>query len=76
MADQAATLDQKVLFLYENYGDNEYVATALRDVEASRNNAYNLGIITSVAAFGLNEVARLTLRSRKFPLTQVSANVL
>jgi len=52
--------------LYEKYGDNEYVATAVKDIEASRNTAYNLGVITSVAAFGLNEVARLTLRSRKF----------
>ena len=42
------------------------MATSLRDIEALRNNATNLGIMTSIAAFGLNEVARLTLRSRKY----------
>ena len=51
--------------LWQLYADNQQVATSLRDVESMRNNAANLGIAASVAAFGLNEVARLTLRSRK-----------
>ena len=41
------------------------VATSLRDVEGLRTSSQNLGLAVSVAAFGLNEVARLTLRSRK-----------
>ena len=61
----AASIDDKLLVLNQKYGDNEYVATAMRDVEALRNSAANYGIFASIAAFGLNEVARLTLRTRK-----------
>ena len=31
-----------------------------------RSYAFNTGVMASIAAFGLNEVARLTLRSRKY----------
>jgi len=65
---QDSTIDQKVLTLWELYSDNYQVSTSLRDVESMRTSAQNLGIMTSIAAFGLNEVARLTLRSRKFAL--------
>ena len=58
-------VDQKTLLLDQKYGDNVYVSTTMREVEQIRNQATNLGIVTSLAAFGLNEVARLTLRSRK-----------
>ena len=51
--------------MWELYADNHQVSTSLRDVEAMRARSFNLGILASVAAFGLNEVARLTLRSRK-----------
>lgn len=51
--------------LWQLYADNQQVATSLRDVEELRNTATNRAIIASIAAFGLNEVARLTLRSRK-----------
>lgn len=60
-----ATLDQKVMTLWENYSDNHEVSTSLRDVESMRNSAANIGLVASIAAFGLNEVARLALRSRK-----------
>jgi len=60
-----ASLDQKVLTLWNLYGDNHQVSTTLRDVETLRSNAQNLGLFVTVAVFGLNEVARLTLRSRK-----------
>jgi hypothetical protein len=55
-----------VLTLWKLYADNHLVATSLKEVEAMRNSATNLGIVTTIAAFGLNEVARLTLRSRKY----------
>ena len=51
--------------LWQLYADNYEVATSLKDVEAMRNSATNLGILTSVAAFGMNEVVRLGMRSRK-----------
>ena len=64
-SEQANTLDSKVMTLHQLYADNQDVSTSLRDVEGMRSSSVNLGIMASVAAFGLNEVARLTLRSRK-----------
>jgi len=65
LASQDSSIDSKIMQLWELYSDNQQVATSLRDVETMRNNATNLGVAVSIAAFGLNEVARLTLRSRK-----------
>ena len=62
---QDATVDQKAHILFEKYADQKYVANAMKDVEATRTAAENYGIAASVAIFGLNEVARLALRSRK-----------
>ena len=53
--------------MWELYADNHQVATTLRDVEQMRNQALNLGLMASAAAFASNEVARLLLRSRKSP---------
>lgn len=53
--------------MWELYADNHQVATTLRDVEQMRNQALNLGLMVSAAAFASNEVARLLLRSRKSP---------
>lgn len=63
-----SSLDQKVMTLWELYSDNYQVSTSLRDVEAMRSKATNVGLMTTAAAFGLNEVARLLMRSRKFAL--------
>ena len=63
---QNAVVDQKVQQLYERYRDQEHVATSQRDIEDIRNKASTMGLMTSIALFGLNEVARLTMRSRKF----------
>jgi len=65
-ASQDQSIDQKLMTLWSNYADNNQVATSLRDVESMRQSSQNLGIMVSIAAFGLNEVARLTLRSRKY----------
>ena len=65
MLEDQSALDQKVLTLWRLYADNHEVSTSLRDVESMRANATNIGIVATVAAFGLNEVARLILRSRK-----------
>ena len=63
---QNAVVDQKVQQLYQRYRDQEHVATSQRDIEDIRNKASTMGLMTSIALFGLNEVARLTMRSRKF----------
>ena len=33
----AEGVDQKAMLLYEKYGDNEYVATTVRELEEMRN---------------------------------------
>lgn len=65
---EVTSLDQKAMLLYEQYGDNEYVALTMKDLETSRNRALNLGIFSTVALFAGNEFARLTLRSPLFKL--------
>lgn len=67
-----ASIDKKCAELIQLYGDNTHVSTSLKDIEQMRSSAQNLGIAVSVAAFGLNEVARLTLRSRKSPSSERS----
>ena len=62
---QNAVVDKKAQLLFSKYWDEEFVANSQRDIEQIRNKASTLGLFTSIAAFGLNEVARLTMRSRK-----------
>ncbi len=64
-ASEDSSIDNKLMTLWQNYADNNQVATSLRDVETMRTSAQNLGLMVTIATFGLNEVARLTLRSRK-----------
>ena len=63
-----ATLDSKLDTIYANYYDNEHCANAASDVEHLRKRAERLGLVVSLSAFALNEVARLTLRSPMFKL--------
>ena len=70
-----ASIDSKCMTLCDLYSDNHHVVTSLKDIESLRASAVNTGIMVSIAAFGLNEVARLTLRSRKYdfqPLAPIS----
>mmetsp|Transcript_24381 Transcript_24381/g.30268 ORF Transcript_24381/g.30268 Transcript_24381/m.30268 type:complete len:129 (+) Transcript_24381:13-399(+) len=62
------SIDSKLMTLWKLYADNQQVATTLRDVEGLRASSQNIGLAVSIAAFGLNEVARLTLRSPMFKL--------
>ena len=63
---QNSVVDRKAQLLFEKYHDSEFVCSTQREIEEIRNRASTIGIFTSIAAFGLNEVARLTMRSRKF----------
>lgn len=60
------TAEQKSNVLYEKYGDNLSVANSVKDVLAMRNRADQIGLFITIAAFGMNEVCRITLRTRKF----------
>jgi hypothetical protein len=62
---QSQLVDSKLSTLFQNYGDQDFVKSASKEVEEIRRSADNLGLIVTLGAFGLNEVARLTLRSRK-----------
>ena len=63
---QSQLVDSKLATLFERYGDQEFVANAQKGVEDIRRSADRRGLIVTLAAFGLNEVTRLTLRTRKY----------
>ena len=73
---QDPLVDKKIQVLYDNYSDNLYAKNAQQEVEALRRKATYTGAGITAAAFIGNEVARLTLRSRKYThIHTVAANV-
>lgn len=58
-------MDKKIQVLYDNYRDNLYAKNAQQEVEAIRRKASYAGAGITVSAFVGNELARLSLRSRK-----------
>ena len=62
------TAEQKSNVLYEKYGDNLSVANSVKDVLVMRNRADQIGLFITIGAFGMNEVCRITLRTRMFTL--------
>lgn len=62
---QSNLQDSKLQILYNNYRDKNNVKQATKEVEGIRKNAIQKGVLTSAAVFGLNEVIRVTNRSRK-----------
>ena len=63
---QAHLTDRKLSTLFEKYRDADFAANAGKEVEEIRNKALKKGAIATGAVFVLNEVARLSARSRKF----------
>jgi hypothetical protein len=55
--------------LFDKYQDQEFVANAQKEVEQIRQKASYLGGAVTAAAFTLNEVSRMTLRTRKQTLS-------
>jgi len=62
---QTQLVDKKLSVIFDKYRDRDYAANAQKEVEAIRHRALTVGATTTGAAFVLNEVARLSLRSRK-----------
>lgn len=62
---QSTLIDRKLSILYDKYKDRSTVVTAQKDVEDLRRKAYYVGAATSGAVFFVNEIVRLTQRSRK-----------
>ena len=61
-----AVQDKKIAIIYDNYKDNLYAKNAQQEVVAIRTRATYMGAGISTAAFVANEVARLSMRSRKY----------
>jgi hypothetical protein len=65
-----SSIDKKLSLLFDKYRDRDFVANAQKEVEDIRRKALNVGAGSTAAIFIVNELARLSLRSRKFPLSQ------
>ena len=63
---QNEVVDKKIQVIFDNYKDNFYAKNAQQEVEDLRRKAVKLGAGISTAAFVGNEMARLTMRSRKY----------
>lgn len=65
MLSSQSSIDKKLSILFEKYRDRDFAANAQKEVEDIRRKALNVGAGTTAAAFVLNEIARLSMRSRK-----------
>ena len=63
---QNEIVDKKIQVIFDNYKDSLYAKNAQEEVEQLRRKAIKLGAGISTVAFVGNEMARLTMRSRKF----------
>ena len=66
MLSSQSSIDKKLSILFDKYRDRDFAANAQKEVEEIRRKALNLGAGTTAAIFVLNELARLSMRSRKF----------
>ena len=65
LTSSQSAIDKKLAILYEKYRDRDFANNAQKEVEDIRKRALNVGAITTFGAFVLNEVSRLSMRSRK-----------
>ena len=65
---QAHLTDKKLSILFDKYRDADFASNAQKEVEDIRRRALTVGGVTTGAAFVINEVSRLTMRSRKYRL--------
>ena len=61
----AAVQNKKIQIVYDNYRDNLYAKNAQQEVEAMRTKASKVGAGITTAGFVANEIARVSMRSRK-----------
>jgi hypothetical protein len=62
---QASLIDKKLSVIFDRYKDADFAANAQKEVEDIRRTALQVGAATTTGAFVINELARLTMRSRK-----------
>ena len=58
-------VDVKAHTLGKLYSDQDFAQSTMKEVEDIRKEANNMSIAATIAIFSINEMARLTLRSRK-----------
>ncbi len=67
LSSHSSSIDKKLSVLFDKYRDRDFAANAQKEVEEIRRRALNLGAGSTAAIFFLNELARLSMRSRKSP---------
>jgi len=65
MLSSQSSIDKKLSLLFDKYRDRDFVANAQKEVEDIRRKALKIGAGSTAAIFVLNELARLSMRSRK-----------
>ena len=68
LTSSSSTIDKKLSILFDKYRDRDFANNAQKEVEDIRRRALNVGAATTAGAFILNEMARLSMRSRKCAL--------
>lgn len=62
---QSQLVDKKLSIIYDRYKDMDFAANAQKEVEVIRNKAVYVGAGATASILALNELVRLTKRSRK-----------
>jgi hypothetical protein len=62
---QSQLVDKKLSIIFDRYKDADFAANAQKEVEQIRNKAVYVGAGATASIFALNEIVRLTKRSRK-----------
>ena len=65
MLSSQSSIDKKLSIIFDKYRDRDFAANAQKEVEVIRRRALQVGAGSTAAIFVLNELARLSLRSRK-----------
>ena len=65
MLSSQTSIDKKLSVIFDKYRDRDFAANAQKEVEVIRRKALQLGAGSTAAIFVLNELARLSMRSRK-----------
>ncbi len=68
MLSSQSSIDKKLSIIFDKYRDRDFAANAQKEVEVIRRRALQVGAGSTAAIFVLNELARLSLRSRKSTL--------
>jgi ribose 5-phosphate isomerase len=66
MLSSQSSIDKKLSIIFDKYRDRDFAANAQKEVEDIRRKALHVGAGSTAAIFFVNELARLSMRSRKY----------